>query len=196
MRAARRRIVPDADRVHRPRRQHRHGARSRTSVGRVASATAATASTTQRTRSRRPCAKPHFIAAASWPRRSEPPCEVDMRAYVGPAGRNRSLDIRGRELRARCMTRTITRRRRHSRSRCVDKGNWGLVYRSVRHAGGECIAAFKPQAVSIPVAGAALAYVWDGERISEGLREVGSAVRALIGAAAPDVRRPYSDTAP
>ena len=48
-----------------------------------------------------------------------------------------------------------------------DQGHWGLVYRSVRHEGGECIAAFKPQAVSIPMAGAALAYVWDGERISK-----------------------------
>jgi hypothetical protein len=37
----------------------------------------------------------------------------------------------------------------------------------VRHEDGECVAAFKPQAVSIPVAGAALAYVWDGTRISK-----------------------------
>jgi len=37
----------------------------------------------------------------------------------------------------------------------------------VRHEGGECIAAFKPQAVSIPTAGAALAYVWDGERVNK-----------------------------
>ena len=47
------------------------------------------------------------------------------------------------------------------------RGITGLVYRSVRHEGGECIAAFKPQAVSIPMAGAALAYVWDGERITK-----------------------------
>jgi hypothetical protein len=46
-----------------------------------------------------------------------------------------------------------------------ENGDWGFVYRSVRHAGGECVAAFRPQAVSIPVPGAALAYVWDGERI-------------------------------
>ena len=52
-------------------------------------------------------------------------------------------------------------------SRCATRGDWGLVYRSVRHEGGECIAAFKPQAVSIPSAGAALAYVWDGERMSK-----------------------------
>jgi len=48
-----------------------------------------------------------------------------------------------------------------------ERGHWGFVYRSVRHAGGECIAAFKPQAVSIPTAGAALAYVWDGERVNK-----------------------------
>ena len=47
------------------------------------------------------------------------------------------------------------------------KGHWGLVYRSVRHEGGECIAAFKPQAVSVPTPAAALAYVWDGERVNK-----------------------------
>ena len=48
-----------------------------------------------------------------------------------------------------------------------DRGEWGLIYRSVRHPGGECIAAFRPQAVTIPHPGAALAYVWDGERIAK-----------------------------
>jgi hypothetical protein len=47
-----------------------------------------------------------------------------------------------------------------------EKGEWGLVYRSVRHAGGECIATFRPRAVSAPLAGPALAYVWDGQKIS------------------------------
>ena len=42
---------------------------------------------------------------------------------------------------------------------------WGLVYRSVRHNGGECIAAFRPQAVSLPVQGPHLAYVWNGTDI-------------------------------
>ena len=47
-----------------------------------------------------------------------------------------------------------------------EQGVNGFVFRSVRHKGGECIAAFKPPAVTIPVAGPALAYVWDGERIT------------------------------
>lgn len=46
------------------------------------------------------------------------------------------------------------------------QGSWGILYRSVRHAGGECIAALRPPAVSLPVQGAHLIYVWDGERIT------------------------------
>lgn len=45
-------------------------------------------------------------------------------------------------------------------------GAWGIVYRSVRHAGGECIAALRPPAVTLPMQGAHLIYVWDGERIT------------------------------
>lgn len=44
--------------------------------------------------------------------------------------------------------------------------SWGLVYNSVRHSDGECIAIFRPPAVSAPVQGEHLAYVWNGEKIS------------------------------
>jgi hypothetical protein len=43
--------------------------------------------------------------------------------------------------------------------------SWGLVYRSVRDPGGECIAALRPPAVTIPRQGPHLSYVWDGTRI-------------------------------
>lgn len=43
--------------------------------------------------------------------------------------------------------------------------SWGLVYRSVRDPGGECIAAFRPPAVTLPRQGPHLSYVWDGTRI-------------------------------
>lgn len=43
---------------------------------------------------------------------------------------------------------------------------WGIVYRSVRVPGGECIAALRPPAVSIPKQGPHLSYVWDGVNIS------------------------------
>ena len=45
-------------------------------------------------------------------------------------------------------------------------GSRGLVYRSVRDPGGECLAAFTPQAVSIPRQGPHLTYHWDGAAIT------------------------------
>lgn len=101
-----------------------------------------------------------FMAATA-----EPPGDVDMRAYVG-----RPLqpfaDIRG--ARYDDLHRPDDYATPQSFARPLrDRGEWGLVYRSVRHVGGECLAAFRPQAISIPVPGAALGYVWDGERISK-----------------------------
>jgi hypothetical protein len=46
------------------------------------------------------------------------------------------------------------------------EGSWGIIYRSVRHESGQCIAALRPPAISLPTQGAHLVYVWDGERIS------------------------------
>ncbi|CAD5110256.1 RES family NAD+ phosphorylase [Zestomonas carbonaria] len=40
---------------------------------------------------------------------------------------------------------------------------WGLLYRSVRHAPGECAALFRPPAASLPTQGVHLRYVWDGK---------------------------------
>ncbi|HLS81860.1 MAG TPA: RES family NAD+ phosphorylase [Steroidobacter sp.] len=100
-----------------------------------------------------------FLAATR-----EPACEIDMRAYV-----SRPLqpftDIRAPRYRRLHDPQDYAFSQEFARSR-RDKGDWGLVYRSVRHQGGECVAAFKPRAVSNPVAGPALAYVWDGERIA------------------------------
>ncbi len=48
-----------------------------------------------------------------------------------------------------------------------EASSWGLVYNSVRHDGGECIAAFRPPAVSLPTQGAHFVYVWNGKKITE-----------------------------
>lgn len=102
----------------------------------------------------------NFLAATR-----EPPCEVDMRAYVGRPLKP-FTDIRGPRYALLHHPDDYAPGQAFGRVR-RDKGDWGLVYRSVRCAGGECIAAFRPQAVSIPTPGAALAYVWDGERIGK-----------------------------
>lgn len=47
-----------------------------------------------------------------------------------------------------------------------NKDSWGICYRSVRDPQGECIAALRPPAVSIPHQGPHFCYVWDGEKIN------------------------------
>lgn len=42
--------------------------------------------------------------------------------------------------------------------------SWGLLYNSVRLAGHECVAAFRPPAVSIPKQGKHLRYVWSASQ--------------------------------
>jgi hypothetical protein len=43
---------------------------------------------------------------------------------------------------------------------------WGLIYNSVRHAGGQCMAAFRPPAISIPKPITHLKYLWNGKNIT------------------------------
>lgn len=101
-----------------------------------------------------------FMAATA-----EPPGDVDMRAYVGRPLQP-FLDVRAPRFVDLHDPDDYAAPQAFARS-WRERDAWGLVYRSVRHEGGECIAALRPQAVSIPVPGAALAYVWDGERISK-----------------------------
>lgn len=46
------------------------------------------------------------------------------------------------------------------------KGSNGIVYASVRDAGGECIAIFKPRLLTPVVQGAHYCFVWNGESIT------------------------------
>ena len=100
-----------------------------------------------------------FLAATK-----ESPGDVDMRAYVGRV-KQPLRDVRSAHFKNLHDPNDYTRSQSFGRAR-RDAGDFGLVYRSVRHEGGECIAAFQPSAVTAPVQGPALGYVWDGERIS------------------------------
>ena len=46
------------------------------------------------------------------------------------------------------------------------QGSWGLVYPSVRHEGGECVALFRPTALANARPSRNIALCWDAERIS------------------------------
>ena len=47
-----------------------------------------------------------------------------------------------------------------------ETGSNGLIYQSVRHAGGRCIAAFWPDVVGIPIQERHLQYEWDREKVA------------------------------
>jgi RES domain-containing protein len=44
---------------------------------------------------------------------------------------------------------------------------WGLHYPSVRKENATCVAIFRPPALSIPIQGCHLEYIWDGEKIAD-----------------------------
>jgi hypothetical protein len=90
--------------------------------------------------------------------------EIDMRAYVGKIMQPLK-DVRAPRFKSLHDPDSYIKSQVFGKTR-RDAGDSGLVYHSVRHEGGECIAAFKPRVVSIPQLGAALAYVWDSVRIT------------------------------
>ncbi len=48
-----------------------------------------------------------------------------------------------------------------------EKKSWGIIYHSVRHTNGVCIACFRPPAISIPKHISYLKYIWNGTHITE-----------------------------
>ena len=47
-----------------------------------------------------------------------------------------------------------------------DAGSWGVVYHSVRHAGGLCVGIFRPRALKSARPTTHVALHWDGSRIT------------------------------
>lgn len=47
------------------------------------------------------------------------------------------------------------------------RGSAGVVYRSVRHAGGQCAGLFKPRGAKACLHAAILLYAWDGQRFTD-----------------------------
>ena len=91
----------------------------------------------------------------------EPACQVVMRQYISQA-QQPLVDIR-HDSRLHdpdnySFPQQFARQQRHLQ-------HWGLHYNSVRHQGGECIAVFRPIALSPVLQGSHYAYYWDGKHI-------------------------------
>ncbi|WP_447731334.1 RES family NAD+ phosphorylase [Rhodanobacter soli] len=98
-----------------------------------------------------------FLAATA-----EPACEIQMRCYRTSVD-SRLHDIRGGWVAAHdpasyAASVALARELR-------DAGSSGIVYDSARHRGGECLAAFQPDAVAPCTQAQHLVYRWDGTRI-------------------------------
>jgi RES domain len=100
-----------------------------------------------------------FLAATA-----ERPCDIEMRCY------RTSIQARLHDLRGGWKAEhdpvsyaagvALARKLR-------SEGSDGLVYDSVRHRGGECVAVFYPDRVAPCVQAQHLMYRWDGERIAQ-----------------------------
>ena len=89
--------------------------------------------------------------------------EIAMRAYIGKVIQPLH-DIRGEHYQPLHKPDDWTASQAFGRQ-MKTINSWGIVYRSVRDPGGECIAALRPPAISKPKQGPHLSYVWDGEEI-------------------------------
>ena len=95
--------------------------------------------------------------------RDEPGWISDMRELVGAVQAD-LVDIRGGGFESLLAPDDYVPSQDFARKR-RDASAYGIVYPSVRDPGGECIAAFWPDVVALPVQGRHFRYHWDGTRI-------------------------------
>lgn len=88
----------------------------------------------------------------------EPDTELTMRQYINSVALPMH-DIRGN---AALHDPDDYRASQQEAERLRKLGSHGLMYHSVRDPGGECIAALRPTAVTIPAQGGHFRYVWSG----------------------------------
>ncbi|MCG8535753.1 MAG: RES family NAD+ phosphorylase [Pseudomonadales bacterium] len=96
----------------------------------------------------------------------EPPCEIEMRVYKGTVSKP-LLDITSEDYQ-HLMNPSPDQYQPSQQfgAKIKAENHWGILYPSVRHKEGLCLAAMRPPTVSIPVQSKLLAYHWNGERIA------------------------------
>jgi RES domain-containing protein len=97
----------------------------------------------------------------------ERPMEVDMRTYLSDITAP-FHDIRGKRLEMPDVYHPDSYVLSQQLGRALKRaGSNGVVYDSVRHEGGECLAVYRPRLIQNLRQGVHLRYVWDGQRICE-----------------------------
>jgi RES domain len=95
------------------------------------------------------------------------PLELDMRTYLTDVAAS-FHDIRGKRDRMPDIydPDSYVASQKLARSLRLAGSN-GVVFDSVRHAGGQCLAIYRPRLIQNCRQGTHLRYVWDGERIAQ-----------------------------
>jgi RES domain-containing protein len=107
----------------------------------------------------------HRARFMAWTR--EPALELDMRVLVARLDA-RLHDLRGLQSQLPGIYDPDSYESSQSlAARLRAAGSWGVAYDSVRRAGGQCVAVFRPRALSDCHQAAHLVYVWDGEESAE-----------------------------
>lgn len=95
----------------------------------------------------------------------EKACELTMRLYKGHMNKP-FYDIRHNKYNSLHHPHDYSSSQPFGKKLKQEKA-WGILYRSVRHAGGHCISALRPKAISIPKPIRHFKYVWNGNKITE-----------------------------
>ena len=97
----------------------------------------------------------------------ERPLELDMRTYLCDVAAS-FHDIRGKRDRMPDIYDPDSYIASQKLARSLKlAGSNGVVFDSVRHSGGQCLAVYRPRLVQNCRQGTHLRYMWDGERISQ-----------------------------
>ena len=97
----------------------------------------------------------------------QPALELDMRTYLCDVAAS-FHDIRGKRDRMPDIYDPDSYVASQKLARSLKlAGSNGVVFDSVRHSGGQCLAVYRPRLVQNCRQGTHLRYVWDGERISQ-----------------------------
>ncbi|MFN2450129.1 MAG: RES family NAD+ phosphorylase [Candidatus Baltobacteraceae bacterium] len=96
----------------------------------------------------------------------EPSIDLDKRVYAAAITGSYD-DIRALSTRARVYDKnSYVHSQAYSRKRYEANGVDGIVYRSVRRTGGECVAVYRPRLVTKCRLAKYVQFRWDGERIA------------------------------
>lgn len=96
---------------------------------------------------------------------SEAAAELTMRLYQGTIEKPLH-DLRGKKYHSLHVADNYLESQAFGRV-LRDSQSWGIIYHSVRHKNGICVAALRPPAISIPTQISHLKYIWNGKRIIE-----------------------------